>query len=288
MNIPEKLNAAIQYIEENLCGEIDLGEIARIACVTQDSFMRFFSYMTGMTLKEYVRCRKLSNAAEELQRSDGRVIDLAIKYGYESADSFARAFARQHGITPSAAKKGAMIKVFPPASFHIMIKGAKEMNFRLIEIEGKTIYGISREFDREKYSTREALRHVMWSDDCDAIPAQLCEGTWNQPGSHAYDGEWYGLWRDGRYMIARERKNVKEGTFEQQTITAGKYAAFTTEKGVVAWEALPELRSLIFDSWLPGSGYQLRSGDMIEVFHLQTDKAERQKNRYYEIWIPIQ
>ena len=123
MNMIKQLNAAIAYIERNLCEEIDTGEIARIACVSHDSFLRFFSYMTGMTLTGYIRRRRLTEAAYELQRGRERIIDIAAKYGYDSADSFTRAFVRQHGITPTEARRGGALTICSPVSFHIIIKG---------------------------------------------------------------------------------------------------------------------------------------------------------------------
>lgn len=287
MNMPNELNAAIRYVEENLCEKIDPEEIARITCVSQDSFLRFFSYMTGMTLNEYIRRRRLSQAALELQNGDTRVIDAALKYGYESADAFARAFAKQHGISPAAAKKGGSLKIYPPASFHIIIKGAKKMNFRMVDVKETVVLGVSKEFDERAFASREELRHVMWSENGDDVPRQICEGRWNEPGRHSYDGIWYGVWSNGRYLIGREKTFVKNESFESLTIPEGRYAAFTSERGGYAGDEIPKLWSLIFDSWLPDSGYALRDEEVIEVYHLWNDKAQRKKNRYYEIWIPM-
>ena len=287
MNMTDGLNAAIRYVEKNLCEEIDFEELARFACTAQDSFLRFFSYMTGMTLNEYIRRRRLSLAGQELQYGGERVIDIAMKYGYDSADAFSRAFTKQHGITPTTARKGGPLKIYPPASFHIVIKGAKEMNFRMIDVQETMVYGVSKEFDETVYSSREELRHCMWSEDCDDIPGLICEGKWNEPDRHSYDGVWYGLWRDGKYMICREREHGKDENLEMQIIPAGEYAAFTSARGGFAGDEIPKLWSLIFDSWLPDSGYRLRSGDVIEVLHLWNNKAQRKMNRYYEIWVPV-
>ena len=289
MNMLKQLNDAIEYIEENLCAELNLDEVARLACVTTDSFMRFFSYMTGMTLKEYIRCRRLTLAAQELRHGDDRVIDIAVKYGYESADAFSRAFAKQHGITPAAYRKnGGSLKVYPPVSFHIMIKGAKEMDFRIIELSETKVFGISKQFDGEGYKTREELRHIMWSEEYENVPEQLCEGKWNQSGNTSYDGVWYGVWRDGKYMIAREKADISNAAPETCKLSAGTYVAFKTECGGLAWEELPKLFNLIFDSWLPSSEYKLRGDDIIEIYHLWTDRDKRNQNRYYEVWIPVE
>lgn len=135
MDILKCLNAAITYVEANLCNEIDLDKLAQIACVTKDSFIRFFSYMTGMTLHEYIRCRRLTLAAYDLQANTSKVIDVAVKYGWDSADAFAKAFTRQHGITPTQARNPHQpLKIYLPASFYIMIKdydkGSKKDGFQ--------------------------------------------------------------------------------------------------------------------------------------------------------------
>ena len=289
MNMLKQLNAAVEYIEANLCAEVDLDTAAGIACVTADSFIRFFSYMTGMTLKEYIRRRRLTLAAQDLQHSKTPIIDIAIKYGYDSAAAFSRAFAKQHGITPSVYRKnGGSLKVYSPASFHIVVKGAKEMDFRMIELADTVVYGVSRQYEGQSYKTREELRHTMWANDCDDVPGQLCAGDWNQPDSTSYDGVWYGIWQDGKYMIAREKADVKTFEVETRTLPAGTYAAFKTKCGGLAWEEFPKLFELIFDSWLPASAYKQKYDLAIEVLHLWTDHDLRQKNRYYEVWIPVE
>ncbi|MBQ2957199.1 MAG: AraC family transcriptional regulator [Clostridia bacterium] len=290
MNMLRQLNAAIEYIEANLCAEFDPDTAAGIACISADSFARFFSYLTGMTLTEYVRRRRLTLAAQELRHSRTPVVDIAVKYGYDSAAAFSRAFVRQHGISPSAYRKnGGSIRVYSPASFHIMIKGAREMDLRMIELEETKVFGVSKPYDGQGYKSREELRHIMWSEDCDDIPGQLCEGRWNEPGNTAYDGVWYGVWQNGRYMIARRRADVRvEQTMETYSLPAGTYAAFKTECGGLAWEEFPRLFEQIFESWLPASEYRQKYGLAVEVFHLWTDHDLRKKNRYFEVWIPVE
>ncbi len=288
MDMLRQWNRAMDYIEENLCGTVDPEQAARLACVTRASFERFFSYMTGMSLHAYVRRRRLTQAALELQQGELRVIDAAVKYGFESADAFARAFAKQHGISPGVVKKHPVsLKICPPASFHIVVKGAKEMDFRWVQLEETPVCGVSKVFDREKYLTREALRHSMWSEECDNVPGRLCGGAWNTPGSVAYDGVWYGLWRDGAYTIARQKEDVKTAP-EETTLAPGLYAAFSTPPGGLAWEELPKLFEEIFEAWLPASGYALRGGDIVEVYHLWTDHDERKKKRWYEVWVQVE
>lgn len=289
VNMLSQLNEAVGYIEENLCAEFDLEKVAGIACVSADSFVRFFSYMTGMTLTEYVRRRRLTLAARELERSEMPIVDIAVKYGYDSAVSFSRAFVRQHGISPSSYRKnGGSLKVYSPASFHIVIKGAKEMNFRIVELKDTVVYGVSKQYEGMGYKTREELRNPMWTESMEDVPGKICGGKWNEPGSTIYDGVWFGIWQDGKYMIAREAKDAQNHDLESRVIPAGTYAAFTTEKGTLAWEEFPRLFELIFDSWLPSSEYKLKSDLAIEVLHLWTDYDLRKKNKYYEVWIPVE
>jgi AraC-like DNA-binding protein len=102
----ENLNKALAYIEENLAGDIDLRQVERLALCSEYHFRRMFSFLAGISLSEYIRRRRLTLAAFDLIHSDARVIDVAIQYGYNSADSFSRAFTALHGTTPSAAGAG--------------------------------------------------------------------------------------------------------------------------------------------------------------------------------------
>ena len=283
------LNDAMEYIESTLCAEVDLDAAARIAGLSLDSLNRFFSYMTGMTLAGYVRCRRLSLAANDLRNGKDAIVDLAVKYGYDSAAAFSRAFARQHGIGPSVYRKnGGMLKVYPPASFHIMIRGAKELNFRIIDQPETEVAGIARLCEGQDHESRHTRRLLMWSANDEDIPKKLCGGAWNQPGDHSRDGIWYGIWQNGMYMIARAPKNTSAQGLKRLILPAGTYAAFETERGASGAEVLPKLIELILDSWLPTSGYKQKSDLIVEVHHLWTDHEEGKKKRYYEVWIPIE
>lgn len=160
------------------------------------------------------------------------------------------------------------------------------MDFRIIELEETEVYGVSKQNDGQKYNLH--LRNSMWADSLDDVPGQLCEGRWNQPGSTSYDGAWYGVWQDGKYMIARERADVKTDKLEVRKLPAGTYAAFTTERGTRPWEEFPKLVELIFDSWLPSSEYRQKYDLAVEVLHLWTDRDLCRKNRYSEVWIPVE
>lgn len=139
------MNDSIRYIEENLTNEIDYKEVARLSFCSEYHLKRMFSFLAGVSLSEYIRRRRLTLAAFELKDSNLKVIDVAMKYGYNSPDSFARAFQSLHGITPSEARvNGHSLKSYPQLTFHLSIKGGNEMNYRIEEKEKFRIVGIKK------------------------------------------------------------------------------------------------------------------------------------------------
>lgn len=114
----KKLSAAIDYIESNLDSDLSYEEAARIACCSVFYFQRIFSYVAGISLSEYIRRRRMTQAAFELQRTDAKVIEVALKYGYTSPTSFNRAFQSVHNISPAAAKNmGSTLNAYPAILF---------------------------------------------------------------------------------------------------------------------------------------------------------------------------
>jgi AraC family transcriptional regulator len=145
MDLLKNMNGAIQYIEENLADDIDFKEVARLAFCSEYHFKRMFSFLAGFSLSEYIRRRRLTLAAFELKDSNFKVIDVAMKYGYNSPDSFARAFQKLHGLTPSEARvNGHSLKAYPRMTFQLSIKGGNEMTYRIEEKEAFCIVGIKK------------------------------------------------------------------------------------------------------------------------------------------------
>ncbi len=150
MDILNQLNSAIDYIETHLDTDINMREAAKIACESEDGFKRIFRSLTGMTVNEYIRKRRLSIAVDNLHNGE-KVIDIAIKYGYNSADSFRRAFITQHGITPINVRNSSVsVNIYPPVSFHIKIKGAEKMNFKIVEKEEMIVHGYGYTSSRKR------------------------------------------------------------------------------------------------------------------------------------------
>ena len=199
MNILNELNEACNYIENNIENEIDIKEIARITNQSTDSINRFFVSMLGITIKEYIRKRRLSLAVYDLQNSDEKITDIAFKYGFNSYDSFCKAFLNQHNVTPTQAKNPSCeVNIFPPATFEINVKGAQKIKFKICDLEEFEVYGISKNFNCQS-SDRFKQEKEMWSNDYEHYPEKICQG---------YDGIWYGIFENGKYSIARKKEDV--------------------------------------------------------------------------------
>ena len=152
MDWTERFNEVIDYIEEHLTEDIDYGALARIALCSTYHFQRMFAYIAGVPLSEYIRRRRMSLAAVDLQSGE-RVIDIGLKYGYSSPTAFNRAFQSVHGVAPSALRsEGAGVKSFPPLRFKLTVRGVEELNYRIetrgdFRIVGRS-YPLSREIEQ--------------------------------------------------------------------------------------------------------------------------------------------
>lgn len=145
MDSIEKMNDAINYIEDNLLDDIDFKEVARLAFCSEYHFQRMFSFLAGVSLSEYIRRRRLTLAAFELCNSDIRIIDIALKYGYNSPDSFSRAFQNIHGITPSECRNvGQSLNAYSRMAFQLSIKGGDVMKYRIEQKEAFKIVGVKK------------------------------------------------------------------------------------------------------------------------------------------------
>ena len=147
MDWTTRMNTAIDYIEENLAGNIDYSKAAEKAFCSTFHFQRMFLAVCGITPAEYVRRRRLTLAVTELSDDLSKVIDIALKYGYESPDAFTRAFRNMHGITPTAAREpGVKLTAYPRISFQIQITGGNDMDYRIIETPAFNTAMVSRKF----------------------------------------------------------------------------------------------------------------------------------------------
>ena len=275
----ERLNKAINYLEEHIREDIDLEQTAKIACCSTYHFQRMFTYMAGIPLSEYIRRRRMSLAAADLQRSDAKIVDIALKYGYTSPTAFNRAFQSVHKITPSAAKKaGTSIKSYPPISFKIMIKGVEEMNYRIEEKEAFRIVGISQPMHKEVEKNFEIVPQMWGKAAADGTIPKLAAMMDRQPmgllGVSACNDreEWI-------YFIAVSSSLPATEDLEEYEVPASTWAIFS---GSGTNLSIQELEQRIVTEWLPTSGYEYADKPVIEVYLNQDPQ-----NAQYEVWIPI-
>lgn len=278
MEWAERLNQSVDYIERHLTDEIDYGQLGRIACCSAYHYQRMFTYMAGITLAEYIRRRKMSLAAVDLQGGKEKIMDVAEKYGYHSPTAFNRAFQAFHGIAPSAVKnEGVSVKSFSPIVFRIAVKGAAEMDYR-IETKGAfRIIGVSAPLDNE-IENNFMVVPGMWQDAVENGTIQKLAGMMDAPpmgllGVSACNNE-----EQWKYFIAVSSTKESDG-FEAYTVPASTWAVFS---GTGTNQSVQELERRIIAEWLPASGYEYANAPDIEVY-LHPDP----QNAKYEVWIPV-
>lgn len=279
-----KMMDAINYMEKKMEEEINIEDIAKIACSSTFHFQRMFHMLTGFTLAEYVRNPKLTFAAQELAISSNiKVLDVALKYGYDSPESFAKAFRKAHGITPSSARRpGVNLKAFPRISFHLSLKGDTNMDYRIVQKEAFKVIGKAI-----KLSTKEGenLRRIpeFWGEcNSDGTCEKICsiDNKQNMLGiclDFEHDKEQLS------YMIAIEDvNNLKDTGFETREILAATWAVFTSVGPMP--RAIQKVWERIFQEWLPSTGFEHADGPELELYLPGDPSAQDYK---CEVWIPI-
>ena len=270
----DRLNRAVEYLEERLEGP-DLRQAAKIACCSPYHFQRMFGLLAGVPLSEYLRRRRMSRAAADLQSGE-RIVDVALRYGYSSPTAFNRAFQAVHGLPPSAAKTaGAVLKSYPPLRFAIIVQGVEEMEYRIEKRDAFRIVGVSAPLAKDMEENFKSVPQ-LWG-------RAAAEGTIPRLAA-LMDGEPKGLLGvcDGldssRYYIAAASSAPAGEGLEEYTVPAFTWAVFPgTGEGPASIQAL-ERR--VVTEWLPTSGYEYAEGPDVEVY-LDPESAK------FEVWIPV-
>lgn len=288
-----KMNSAIDFIENNLTNEIDFNEVCAKACCSSYNFQRMFSFITDVTLAEYIRRRRLTAAAFELQNTNQKVIDIAVKYQYDSATSFAQAFSALHGINPNEAKRvGAKLKAYPKISFQISIKGEKEMDYRIETKEAFDVFGIETIASltgEENYLSPAQLWQQCHANGeyeklltnagklPDFIPQDLCK-------IHGVENYCKTEGNTFPYMLCAFVSNTsKTEGYKTIHIPAQTYAVFLSEK--FQWDDFPKVLSTMqkrfYSEWLPTAKYERADAANFEIY------GGTEEYGYIELWYPI-
>lgn len=272
----DRLNQAVAYMEEHLTQPVDYEALGRIACCSGYHFQRMFTYLAGMTLSEYLRRRKMSLAAVELQRGE-KVIDVALRYGYDSPTAFNRAFQAVHGVSPSAVKAGdAQVKSFPTLSFQITIKGGQEMNYRIEKKEAFRIVGVSRPLGKDMEENFSIVPQMWTQAAMDGTIPRLAGLMNGEPKGLL--GVCDGVDSSRYYIAVASSAPLAEG-LEEYTVPAATWAVFSGEGPS---QAIQELERRAVTEWLPTSGYEYADAPDVEVY-LNPDP----ENAKFEVWIPV-
>lgn len=278
----DRFNKAINYIEQRLDGEIDLEKAAMIACCSTYHFQRMFSYIADIPLSEYIRRRRMSKAAIDLQSGHEKIIDIALKYGYDSPTAFNRAFQSIHGIAPSFAKThGATLKAFPPISFKITIKGDIEMKYRIEKKEAFKIIGVKKHYSASIEQCFASVP-IFWQETIqNGIIPKLCLLNNKEP----YGVIGLSTCMDSRnfdYFIAVTSDKACPADMEEYIVPQCTWAVFECVGAMP--DAMQNLQKRIVAEWLPSSGYEYANAPDIEIYF----EGEQTSADYKcEAWLPI-
>ncbi|WP_186575982.1 AraC family transcriptional regulator [Aquibacillus kalidii] len=285
MNGIQHLSNCIDYIEARLDQEIDVDTLATIFCSSKFHFLRMFRMITGFTVAEYVRNRRLTLSAGEIITHDMKIIDVALKYGYETPESFSKAFRKLHGISPTQAKRKATnLKAFPPLSFQIKVKGEESMDYNIKETNSFQVIG-----KELRVTTRngENFRRIpqFWDEFNNSETAKVLEKQIGLLGMLGICMEFAPDQEEFTYFIGVEKGgyHYSDGLVVKE-IPKTTWAVFPVVGAMP--DAIQETTKRIYSEWFPATGYKHAGSPEIEVYPDQKESIHSSNYRT-EIWIPI-
>lgn len=278
MNWMERMECALDYIEAHLTETMDYSEIARAACCSAYHFPRLFAQLTDMTLSEYIRRRRLTCAAHDLQSTDARVVDVAVRYGYESADAFARAFYRQHRVQPSQVHGGGIqLTYYPRIAFHLTIKGDVPMNYRLESLDFPLRIA-GKKFPVENAVAFDVIPGIWQREMEGGFIPKLIDMSWEKPKCRL----------ESLLAVCGTAPRIHDETFDY--FIGVRYDGDAPEGMEIltlpacTWAVFPDIYDAwkrVYTEWLPTSGFDLADLPVIEC-HYAPDHAPAT-----ELWVPV-
>ena len=277
MNIIQSFNGTMAYIERTIETGCDEAEIARISGYSYPLFSRIFSILVGYPLNEYLRFRKLSRAAADLRNTDAKIIDIALAYGYESPDSFAAAFKKFHGVSPSAVRNGKEFKSFAPIKLSLTVNGGQTMEVKIEKKGGFTLAGIQVDADR--------------TSDFPKVWGSLFEKASHEELAKLGNGRSFGVCsevKDGKtftYAAAydcRDEQKAAELGLSVMHIPEAEYAVVQL-KGPVP-DCIHKGWKYVMETFFPEQGYCHAGTPDFEAY---SEGDMYSKNYTMELWVPI-
>ena len=272
------IRTAIKYMEEHLTDDISAQDVADRVYLSPFFLQKGFSLMTGYGIGEYIRNRRLYRAARDLKETDDKVIDIAFRYGYETPESFTKAFSRFHGVTPSQVRDGAAGKVFLPLTIQLSVQGGSQMDVKIAPMFPFKVIGFQQVFENE---TAYAEIPKFWNEICPYEQALVdnCIGE-------------YGVCID----------DIGGGKFRY--LIAGKYTGGAVPEGMIVYEfprnewavfncigpnpqTLQSVNTRIFSEWLPGNpDYELSGNATVEWYDCVNGEMT-DPDYHSAIWVPV-
>lgn len=278
----ENLSNAIEYIESNLDKDISIDAAAQIACCSTYYFQRVFTYVAGISLSEYIRRRRMSQAAFELQKSDKKVLDIALKYGYSSPTAFNRAFQSVHGITPVAAKNmGSVLNAYPPIRFSVKITGGTAMSYRITEKAAMRIVGIRIPLVADMEENQKVVPEFWKKALENNYLTKIIELANQEPGGILGVTVYENPQEIFYYIAASTTEAIPQNMFEYE-IPASTWVIFENDGRFK--EDVQNVFKRFYTEWLPFSGYEYAGLPDLEVYPVMPGKP---LNGHSEVWIGI-
>ncbi len=301
MDWTKRIQNAVDYIEAHITEKLDLEEIARRAYSSTFHFLRTFGITCGLTVGEYIRKRRLTLAGKELLDKKTKVIDVAFRYGYETPESFARAFQKFHGIMPSQVKTDCILKSFPRLRVKADVIEANEMKYKIQEKPEKVLVGYKKRFTGAPYGKQRVEQEEAFLSSTRAkqwlLIGASCDYTTDYMVITNIDGDGYD------FYVAYELDEwtraqlfnpgvtgvdfMEQMNFEIIVIPRQTYVVFETEKKKRPIADYTEMRKKIVTEWLPSTEYVFASAPEVVAMHWRP-KGEWEKERFIEICIPIE
>jgi AraC family transcriptional regulator len=284
MEFIQSIQRAIEFMEEHILDPINYEDVARHVYMSNYHFHRIFSMMTGMTANEYIRNRRLSMSGQELILSEVKIIDIAMKYGYDSPESFSKAFSRFHGVTPNVAKRaGIQLKSFNRLVIKIQLEGGKVMDYKIVERERFQLLAMVEKFSNEIISEEGNSEIPDFWKKCGAA------GVFEVLREHTSKHCLYGVCAP----ISKESDQFDYGI-------GMEYDSGAIPEGFAIWDVKPTLWAVfkcignnadcigetwnrIFKEFLPSSDYRMLDDTDFELYP-EEDNADY----FCEIWIPVE
>ncbi|MFB5660354.1 GyrI-like domain-containing protein [Alteribacillus sp. HJP-4] len=284
MAMVESLQEAIDYMEAHLLDHITMEDISKQAHVSPFHFQRTFMILTDVSVGEYLRRRRLTLAAQELSNTDGKIVDLAYKYGYDSPEAFSKAFRKQHGVSPRAARKGiGKLQSYNRLSIQVNLKGAEPMKYQIVERDAFQVVGLKRECpcgtNGDVDGIPEFWGEVNANGTVDRLSQLINSDIKGLLGiTDNYDEENNSI----DYWIAAEHMGQGPSDLSSLEFPKSKWVVFEVHGS--APTAMPEAWKQIYTEWIPSNGYEVTDIPAVEAY---TDSDPYRPDALNQIWLAV-